>query len=122
MLLAGLGYLIIGRVFASPTTHVQAWRFAAWAVSGAVYGAQIAYEHVRLRNSRGSLAFHAALAAAIGAFGLAVAGPLHTYWATTGIRRSGLLALLLWPAITFVPAFVVALVAGVVLGYLLPRR
>jgi len=117
-LLVGLAYLIIGRVFAFPTDHVQMWRLAAWVVSGAVYGAHIWYEHFRLRNPIRTAALHVALAVAIGAFALAVAGMTRSLYTTSAIRPAWLLALLLWPAFTAIPAFLVALA----IAALLPRR
>jgi hypothetical protein len=119
-LLVGLAYFLIGRVFAWPTTHVQGWRLAAWAISGAAYAAHIGYEHFRLRHSPYPTALHAALAVAIGAFGLAAAGALHSLLATSTIRPAWLLAFVAWPVVTAVPAFVVALVAATVLARL-PR-
>ncbi len=117
-LLVGVVYFLIGRLFAGPANHVHAWRLAAWVVSGAVYAAHIGYEHFRLRHSPRSTALHAALAVAIGAFALAAAGALHSLLATSVIRPSWLLALVVWPLATALPAFVVALVAGAALARL----
>lgn len=117
-LLVGLAYLIIGRVFAFPTDHVQMWRLAAWIVSGTVFAAHIWYEHFRLRNSIRTAALHVALAVAIGALALAVAGMTRSLYTTSAIHPAWLFALLLWPAFTAVPAFLVALA----IGALLPRR
>jgi hypothetical protein len=119
-LLVGVVYLLIGRLFALPTDHVRVWRLAAWVVSGAAYAAHIGYEHFRLRNSPRVTALHVALAVAIGAIGLAVAGMMHSLSTTSVIRPAWLLALVIWPAVTAVPAFLVALVAGAVLARL-PR-
>jgi hypothetical protein len=113
-LLVGLAYFVIGRAFAGPTTHVQFWRLAAWVVSGVAYAAQIGYEHFALRSSPRALAFHAAAAAAVGAFALAVAGFLHSL-AGTPATHLWLLALIVWPVVTAIPAFVVALVVALVL-------
>jgi hypothetical protein len=63
---------------------------------------------------------HAAIAVAIGAFALALAGMLHSGWAASSIRPAWLLALVLWPAFTAIPAFLVALMAAAVLARL-PR-
>src|SRR6266851_3530728 len=52
----GIGYALVGIVFAVPVTHVQAWRLAAWVVSAIGYAAHIAYERFRLQNSPASLA------------------------------------------------------------------
>ena len=119
-LLLGLVYFLIGRVFAVPTQHVHAWRLVAWGISGGVYATHIWYEHFRLRNSPRLAAAHVALAVAIGAFALAIAGMLHSRSMALGIRPAWLLALVLWPAITALPAFLGALVAGALLSRL-PR-
>ncbi len=119
-LFVGLVYFAIGWVFAVPATNVQFWRLAAWAVSGVAYAAQIAYEHFVLRTSPRSLAFHAAAAAAIGAFALAIAGFLHSLRGTSPVHL-WLLALILWPAVTAVPAFVVAFVLAIVLRRAAPH-
>jgi len=91
--LLGVAYFVIGRVFAVPTDHVQAWRLAAWAISGVVYAAHIWYEHFRLRNSPRLAAAHVAVAVAIGGFGLAVAGMIHSLSSGSAIRPAWLLAI-----------------------------
>lgn len=116
-ILVGVVYLLIGRLFALPADHVRMWRLAAWALSGAAYAAHIGYERFKLRSSARSTAMHAALAVAIGAFALAVAGMFHSLWSTSGIRASWLVALVVWPLVTGVPALLVALVAGAVLSW-----
>ena len=110
-LLAGVVYFLIGRV-SLPVDHVRAWRLAAWVVSGGVYAAHVWYEHFRLRNSPRVTALHVALAVAIGAFGLAVAGMIHSLSTASTIRPAWLVALGAWPAITAAPAFLGALVAA----------
>ena len=117
-LLVGVVYCAVGRLFATPDTHAQAWRLAAWLVSGAVFAAHIGYEHFKLRNSTRTLAWHAAAAVAIGAFFLAVAAAFHSLSVESTIRPIWLLAFVAWPVITAVPAFVVALVAGAMLARL----
>jgi len=119
-LVLGVVYFLIGRVFTLPADHVRVWRLAAWMVSGGVYAAHIGYEHFRLRNSPRLTALHVAVAVAIGAFALAVAGMIHSLSTASTIRPAWLLALVLWPAFTAVPAFIGALVAGAVLSRL-PR-
>ncbi len=114
-LLLGVVYLIIGRVFALPTTHVRVWRLAAWIISGGAYAAHIWYEHYRLRNPPRSTALHVAVGVAIGALALAVAGMIHSLSTASAIRPTWLLAIVLLPAITGVPAFLGALVAGTIL-------
>jgi ABC-type branched-subunit amino acid transport system ATPase component len=86
-----------------------AWRLAAWLTSAAAFAAHIWYELFRLRHSPLTTALHAALAAALGAFGLAVAANLHAHWTATGNQRLLAIALAVWPALTAGPAFVVAL-------------
>ncbi len=120
VILVGVVYFVVGFVFALPSGHVRWWRLAAWVVSGAVYAAHIGYEHFRLSNSPRTTALHAAMAVAVGAFLLAVAATVHAvmvpshapYWRF-------LLALMLWPIFTAVPAFLVAL-AGAALLVCLP--
>jgi hypothetical protein len=110
-LLVGAAYFFIGRLVAGPT-HVQAWRLAAWALSAVAFAAHIAYEHFRLRHAPLSTAAHAALAVAVGALALAIAGALHSLSAAPGLRLSWLLAFVAWPVFTAVPAFVVAWVTA----------
>ena len=109
-LLVGVAYGLIGSLFALPASHVHAWRLAAWIVSGAVYAAHIGYEHFKLRSSPRVTALHVAVAVAIGAFALVVEGMLHDLWTASTIRPVWLLALVVLPAVTAVPAFLGGLV------------
>jgi peptidoglycan/LPS O-acetylase OafA/YrhL len=124
--IAGVVYFATGMVFAAlagAASSNQArvgWRLAAWAFSGDVFLAHIWYERFRLGNPPRSAAVRVALGAAIGAFGLAVAATIHSL--TTGNYRAAyLLSLVAWPAITALPAFLVALGAGTMLGRLSRR-
>ena len=90
-------------------------------VCGVAFAAHIAYEHFSLRHSPLVVAWHAAVAVAIGAFLLALAGMINSLWATSALRPIWYLALVLWPAITAVPAFLVALAAGLILTRLWPN-
>lgn len=116
-LLLAVVYAFVGIVFAVPATHVQAWRLAAWGVSVVAYAAHIAYERFRLRDSPATAAVHVALAVALGAFGLAVGANVHSLATGSGSQHRPLLllALAIWPVITALPAFVVALAASAVL-------
>jgi hypothetical protein len=114
-IIAGLLYSAIGVLFGLPTTHARAWRLAAWCASGVVYAAHIGYEHFRLRNPAYKTALHVALAVALGALGLALAASAHELWVAPVYRRSLAIAFVAWPAITAVPAFLVALVIAYVL-------
>lgn len=111
-LTVGVVYLLIGIAFAAPHAHVRVWRLTAWVVSGAVYAAHIGYECVQQRSVPRTTALHTALAAAFGALGLAVVGALHSFMSTSAIRPVWFLALVLWPVITGVPAYLVSLVAA----------
>lgn len=117
----GVGYALVGIVFAVPATHVQAWRLAAWVVSAIGYAAHIAYERWRLQNSAGRAALHVAVAVAMGAFGLAVSANIHSLSAgsTNQHRQLLLLALGIWPAMTALPAYLVALAMNLVLARVL---
>ena len=114
-LLVGVVYFLIGRLFSLPADHVHLWRLAAWMVSGVAYLAHIGYEHFRLRNPPRLAALHVALAVAIGAFALALGGMIHSLSTAPGFRPAWLLAMVVWPAVTALPAFLGALVAGAVL-------
>lgn len=105
----GLLYLLIGIVFAAFAGQaVVAWRRAAWVISAALFATHIGYEHARLRSPPRTTALHAALAAALGAFGLAAAATAHAV-ATARFRGAFAIALVAWPILTGVPAYLVAL-------------
>jgi hypothetical protein len=120
-LLAGVAYIAIGRLFPQPTVHLQAWRLAAWIASAIVFAAHIAYERFTLRGSPRSIGLHTAAGVAIGAFGLAIFGMSHSISTGAGFRPIWIIALVAWPAMTAIPAFFVAMVAGVLLARM-PRR
>ena len=119
----GVLYSVIGIVFALPSNQVRLWRLAAWVASAALYAAHISYEHFRLRNSSRSTALHVALAVGIGGFGLAVAATIHSWFAPPNYTRwRFVLALVVWPIITALPAFIVALAIAWVLTQLPTKR
>ena len=116
-ILVALVYPVVGIAFAAlgnPAAHEAriAWRLAAWLVSAAAFAAHLWHEHSRLRSSPSRAAFHAALAVALGAFVLAVWVNVHGHWSGSS-HQSPLapLALVVFPVVTGVPAFVVALAA-----------
>ena len=119
VILFGTIYLVVGvtfGAFAGWSTSKQMgimWRRAAWLVSAVAFVVHIGHEQFRVRNSPSSTALHASLAAALGAFGLAVAANVHALREVSGNQRLLALALVLWPIITVVPAFVVALALAV---------
>jgi len=122
-LLAGTLYVIIGVGFAPLSVpSVFFWRLAAWIVSAFVYAAHIGFEYFRMYNPPRSTALHVALGAAVGAFGLAAAAIVHSLVTGTGNLRLLRIALVIWPLITGVPAFLVALVLTALLARLLLCR
>ena len=119
VLLSG-AYLIVGIVSgalagqAASHQAVIAWRWAAWLVSAVAFGSHIVYEQVRLRTSPKITALHVSSAAGLVAFGLAIAANVHAQ--TVSPQQHSLilvLSLAIWPAMTALPAFVVALVSAI---------
>jgi hypothetical protein len=115
-LVAGVGLGALAGRAGSGEMRVN-WRLLAWLISAVAFAAQIVYEQFRLRSSPVGTALHAALAAGLGAFGLAVAANIHAHTSGSSHPRSfAFLTLVAWPAITAVPAFVVALGAAALLA------
>jgi hypothetical protein len=110
--LAGIAYLLVGRVFAWPSENVRFWRWAFWFASAGIFAIHIRHELRRGQHVPVSVALRAAAAVAIGAFGLAVVGAVNSWLTTSTLRPLWLLAFVLWPAATAVPAFIVALIAA----------
>jgi len=119
VLILGILYAAVGIVFgllagrAASHQGLVAWRWAAWVVSAIAFGAHVVYEQLRLRASPRITAFHVACACGLGALGLAAAANVHGL--TVSPYRPSLLIVLslaIWPIITALPAFVVALVAA----------
>ena len=121
MLLVGVLYLAAGIVFGALAGRAASnqmrvtWRLAAWVISAAAFATHIGYEQLRLRSSPRTTALHVSLAAALGAFGLAVAANIHSLTAA-GPQQQGhalTLSLVIWPVLTGLPAFLVALTVAV---------
>lgn len=120
--LIGILYGVIGVVFALPSNQGRTWRLAAWAISAAVYAAHVGYEHFILHNPPRSAALHVAVSVGIGGLALAVAATVHSLFVPPNYHRSRfIVALVVWPLITAMPAFLVALAAAAVLA-LLPKK
>jgi hypothetical protein len=68
-----------------------------------------------LRSSPLMTGLHTSASVALGAFGLAIAANIHARSAESGHHRLLAIALVAWPLLTAVPAFVVALVSTAVL-------
>lgn len=119
---AGALYVAIGRAFPNPEVNAQAWRLAAWIASGVVFAAHIAYEYFRRRERTPSIALHTAVGVAIGGFGLAAWAMIRSAAtaANPPLARFAI-ALVAWPLVTAVPAYVAAFAAGAVLARLTPR-
>jgi len=119
--LLGVAYVLVGVAFPNPPASDKwqfAWRLAAWLICAVAFAAHIGYEHFRLCNSPLKTALHVTAAVALGAFGLAIAANMHALQAADGNRRLLGLALVIWPIMTAVPAFLVALtVAFGLLGF-----
>lgn len=115
----GLVYLIVGVAFPNPSAPNKMqfiWRLAAWLTCAVAFAIHIWLEHFRFRNSPGGTALHASSSVALGAFSLAAAANIHALRTGTGNQRLLALALVLWPIITGVPAFVAALTVAVALA------
>jgi hypothetical protein len=120
-LLFAIVYPVVGITFgALPAASNElriTWRLAAWLLSAAAFAGHLGYEHSHLRSSPPRAALHTSLAVALGAFALAVWVNVHAHLVVSS-HQSPLapLALVLFPVVTGVPAFVVALIAGALLA------
>jgi hypothetical protein len=127
-LLVAVIYAVVGIVTADLAKSAQTiqlrtlWRLAAWLVSLIAFASHVGHERLRVGNSTRQAALHAAAAVALGAFALAAMGPARSHWDATDFRRVAVLSLALWPILTGVPAFLVALVAGSILGRVVVRK
>jgi hypothetical protein len=117
-ILFGTGYAAVSVVLALPSTYAQFWRLATWAVAGVLFAMHVAYERFRLENAPLVSALHVGLGAAIGGFGIAVAANVHSILVDAPSRNLALLrlSLLIWPVVTALPAFLVALGMSAVLA------
>src|SRR5713226_799880 len=126
VILLGAVYLVIGIAFgtfagwSASNQMVVTWRLLSFFTSAVVFAVHIGHEHFRLGNSPLLTASHASMAVAVGAFGIAVAANVHGVRVASSHQRALVFALVAWPALTAIPAFVVALVAAA--GLALRRR
>lgn len=122
-ILVSIVYPVVGVAFAefaslSASNEMRIfWRLAAWLASAGAFAAHLAYEHLQLRTPPLRGALHVAGAVATGAFLLAVWVNVHAHWVVAS-HQSPLApwALILFPAVTGVPAFGVALVVMTLLA------
>ena len=118
-------YLVVGALFPNPPASdptLFIWRLASWLICGLAFAVHIGLELFRLRNSPFNTGLHAAASVALGAFALAGAANIHALTAGTGNQRLLTLALVIWPIITGLPAFVVAWAAAAVLARVRPEH
>jgi hypothetical protein len=121
VLLVALVYLIAGLAFGAlagnAVSHqmVVTWRLGAWLLSAIAFATHILFDLFRARFTPSATAFHAAIGAALGSLGLAAAATIHAHLSATAHRFPALLALITWPLLTGLPAFVVAFVVASVL-------
>ena len=110
--LVALIYPLIGITFALPAhgAATRPWRLAAWLASAVVFAAHVRFEHSRFRDLPSRAALHVSAAVAMGAFLLAVWINVHLWFAGGQQSPRPLLALLIFPLVTGLPAFVVGLV------------
>jgi hypothetical protein len=117
--LFGFAYALVGIAFPNPPSSSESqfmWRLAAWLTCAIAFAIHIGLEQFRLRNSPHRTALHAAVSVALGACALAAAANIHARTAHTGNQRLLALALLIWPMMTGIPAFLAALGAAAVLS------
>ena len=126
-ILVGVLYLAVGITSATlagaaPSNPIRSfWRSSAFIISAVVFAAHVAYDHFRLRNSVRPTAWHASVAVALGAFALALVANVHDLGSASGYRPRMLIALVAWPLLTAVPAFIVALAVAAGFGVKRPR-
>lgn len=100
---------------------VFAWRLASFIVSAVAFALHIGYEHFRIGSKPLTVGLRTALAVALGAFGLAVAANIHALGVPNSSRGLLVLALVIWPLMTGMPAFVIAMISAAGLGWLRRR-
>jgi len=114
-IVVGLIYLVVGIASSTlagtavSTRMPSVWRLAAWMICAVAFTTHIAYEHFRLRGAARPTAWHASVAVALGALALALVANLPDLGSASGYRPGMLIALVAWPLLTAVPAFIVAL-------------
>jgi len=124
--IAGVAYFTIGVVFGAlagssgSTLGLKAWRWAAFALSLVVFLVHVRFDHQRFRNTL-TTARHVAIGVALGGFLLAA---MATARATLveGTPRRLLVALIVWPLLTGIPAFVAAWILATFLERRQPDR
>ena len=122
VILLGAVYFVFGVAFArlagsaGSSSLRETWNRLGFLASAIAFALHICYEHLRLRNSSVTTAGHVAIAVGRGAFALALNANVHGLWVGSSNQRLLVFALVAWPAITAVPAFVAALIVAAGLG------
>ena len=105
----GIGFAFLDS-YAEPS-RIRFWRLTAWLVSAIVFSAHLVYEQ-RWNPSPLRTASHTSMAVALGAFILACWILAHARVINASQGPLAPLALILFPLLTGLPAFVIALVAA----------
>jgi hypothetical protein len=124
VLLTGVFYCTVGIAFttfgswSSSNRGVVAWRIASFVVSLVAFAIHIGYEHFSLANRPPIVALHTSLAVAFGGFLLALAANINSFRVANSKHGLLALALIIWPVMTGIPAFVVALITAAGLKFI----
>jgi len=122
VILAGALYLVVALATAAlaaaagSTSMRFFWRLSAFAISGVVFVAHLAYERFRVGSAARTTAWRAAVGVALGALALALAANIHDLGSPSGYRPRMLIALVAWPLLGAIPAFVAGLAIAALLG------
>jgi len=121
VMLVGLIYFALGIISALVSNplkseFIQAMiRVSIFFVGLAVYYYSLHLEITRYNGGIKSSALLTSCAVAVGTFLLAAYAIGMEWWETSGVRTSLLIALIVWPAATSVPAFIMSLLLGYVI-------
>jgi hypothetical protein len=122
LILCAVGYLVIGvgtSVLAGAASSHQlvvAWRLATWVASAVLFGVHINAERSRPGSRPTVVAWRVSSAVALGAAALAAAALARAVVTGQGKPLLLVIALVAWPVLTGVPAFLVALAGAAVLA------
>jgi len=116
VLLTGAIYCAIGIGFSAfaawSSSQRVAWNVASFVVSLVVFAVHMGYEYFGIGNRPLIVAWHASLAVALGSFLLAVSANINSLRVANAKHGLLAMALVVWPLMVGIPAFVVALIAA----------
>src|ERR1700741_3980060 len=121
VVLLGAVYFLFGVAFAalagwSGSDAIRAtWNRLGFLASAVAFAFHLGYEHFRFRNSALITALHVPAAVGLGAFALAVRVNVNGFRMGAGNQGLRAFALVAWPAITAILAFLVAIIAAALL-------